>query len=317
MIFIYQINKIKKKREEEAQRKVITDVGQVLEHGSATIYRRNLDSDVYDYIGNGIKEITGYSPEEFSLPLWYKIVISEELIGEYSGLSIEEAYKRMQDGSIDSFVYDFNLRTKSGDVRWARDITTALRDEKGKCYGCFGIVFDITDRKLAEKKLAQLSEELSIKNKEMEKDLDMARDVQMALLSQHYPKNFPKNVPEEQSSLQFSHRYIPASTLGGDFFEIFPISDHQVGIMIYDVMGHGVRASLLTAYLHGLVEQLMPIAADPVMFIKRLNVGLSAIGHFLAGMFSTAFYLVADIKKGTMRYTNAGHPTPYILRRRI
>ena len=186
-----------------------------------------------------------------------------------------------------------------------------------QCYGCFGIVFDITDRKLAERKLAQLSEELSIKNKEMEKDLDMARDVQMALLSQNYPKYFPENVPPKQSALQFSHRYIPARTLAGDFFEIFPISDHQVGIMIYDVMGHGVRASLMTAYLHGLVEELIQSAADPVIFIKRLNVGLSAIGHFLPGMFSTAFYLVADIKKGTMRYTNAGHPTPFILRRKI
>jgi sigma-B regulation protein RsbU (phosphoserine phosphatase) len=178
------------------------------------------------------------------------------------------------------------------------------------------IVHNITERKQAERKLAVLSEELKIKNEEMEKDLDMARDVQMALLSQHYPKNFPKNVPPEQSALQFSHRYIPASTLAGDFFEIFPISDHQVGVMIYDVMGHGVRASLLTAYLHGLVEQLMPSAGDPVIFIKRLNEGLSGImEQFLAGMFATAFYVVADIKKGKMYFTNAGHPKPYIIRR--
>ena len=86
--------------------------------------------------------------------------------------------------------------------------------------------------------------------------------------------------------------------------------------MIYDVMGHGVRASLLTAYFHGLIEELMPIAADSVAFMKRLNIGLNAVvAQFYTGMFATAFYLVADILTGKMRYTNAGHPMPFILKR--
>jgi len=201
-------------------------------------------------------------------------------------------------------------------------MATALYDESGYCSTCFGIFFDITDRKLAEQELARTSEELRIsseqlrvRNNEMEKDLSMAREVQMALLSQHNP-NFPENVPAEQSALNFAYRYIPASSLAGDFLEIFPISDHEVGIMIYDVMGHGIRASLLTAYFHGLVEELMPIAADPVAFMKRLNIGLNAVvAQFYSGMFATAFYLVADIKTGKMRYTNAGHPMPFVLKR--
>lgn len=200
---------------------------------------------------------------------------------------------------------------RDGTVTWVSTTKMPLKDKDCKIIGTFGISRDITDRKLVE-------EELRIKKEEMEKDLDMAREVQMALLSQNYPKSFPLNVPEEQGALHFSHRYIPTASLAGDFFEILPISDHQVGIMIYDVMGHGVRASLLTAYLHGLVEELMPIAADPVTFLKRLNLGLTAImEQFLRGMFATAFYLVADIKKGKMYYTNAGHPKPYILKRNI
>ena len=431
-IILYQVNRLEEKKKEEERLRVITDVGQVLEHGRATIYRRKINSDVYDYIGNGIKDITGYSTEEYTLTVWKKIVQKVELIGEYSGLTFEEALERIQEGRIDNFVMDFSVRTKSGEIRWARDITTVLRDESGSCYAYLGIIFDITDRKFAEQELAEkgksiqrtlfehtpdpififdkethkfldcnraavrvygysrdeiramtpfdlhsredkravtknidvrnidvpheyvhitkdgmqinveivsdetvykgtpawisiarniterkeAEQELRLRKEEMENDLNMAREVQMALLSHNYPKTFPGNVPGEQSALQFSHRYIPTSELAGDFFEILPISDHEIGILIYDVMGHGVQASLLTAYLHGLVGELMPIASDTVTFVHKLNAGLRAImQQFSSGMFATAFYLVADVNTGRVCYTNAGHPAPYILRR--
>lgn len=321
-IFVYQMNRLRKQREEEERQKVLDIFNQVLEQGDAAVYRREFDSDHYEYMGDAIKDITGYEASEFTYSFWFKIVIEEELVGELVGLSFDEVYKRVREGKLTHWVMDMRIRTKTGETRWARDMATAIYDEEGRCSACFGILFDITDRKLAEQELARTSEELRIsseqlrvKNNEMEKDLNMAREVQMALLSQHNP-NFPENVPAEQSALNFAYRYIPASSLAGDFFEIFPISDHEVGIMIYDVMGHGIRASLLTAYFHGLVEELMPIAADSVAFMKRLNIGLNAVvAQFYSGMFATAFYLVADIKTGKMRYTNAGHPMPFILKR--
>lgn len=329
-IFAYQMNRLKKQKEEEERRRVTGIFSQVLEQGNAAVYRRNFDVENYEYMGEGIKDITGYDPGDFTRSFWFKIVMDIEMGGDLKGLSMGDVFQQVRYGKLDRWVADLKITSKSGEIKWVRDMTTALRDEDGVCHAIFGIVFDITDRKLAEQELARTSgelrkksedlrirsEELTMKNKEMEKDLDMAREVQMALLSQNYPKNFPENVPAGESALEFSHRYIPASTLAGDFFEVFPVSDHEVGIMIYDVMGHGVRASLLTAYLHGLIEEIMPTAGDPVVFVKRLNVGLTAVmEQFFAGMFATAFYLVADIKTGTMRYTNAGHPTPYIIRR--
>jgi len=197
-------------------------------------------------------------------------------------------------------------------------MSTLLQDQRGGIYGCLGILLDITDRKLAEQALARTSNELRLKNETMEADLHMARELQMALLSHNYPKDFPLNVSPKNSLLRFSHRYIPAYTLGGDFFEIIPVSDHEVGLLIYDVMGHGVKAALITAYMHGLTEELTSVAHDPVAFIKRLNKGLNAvITQFYSGMFVTAFYLVTDTKSGTMRFINAGHPEPYIIKRSI
>jgi sigma-B regulation protein RsbU (phosphoserine phosphatase) len=150
---------------------------------------------------------------------------------------------------------------------------------------------------------------------EMESDLNMAREVQMAFLEKQ-PSRFPENISEEKSPIQFCHRYLPATTLAGDFFKIIPVSKHKVGILICDVMGHGARASLLTAYIQGLIGEIMPAAPDPGAFMERLNTGLNSIMYqFTQGIFATAVYLVADIKTGQILYTNAGHPRPLILRR--
>ena len=312
----YRINLLKKQREEEEHRRVTEIFSQVLDQGDAAVYRRKFDSDNYDYMGDGIKNITGYDPSEFSVPFWNRINLGFELGGNLKGLSIDEVFKRVRDGKVDHWTADIKIRAKSDEVRWIRDMATTLRDERGYCYACFGIFFDITDRKLAEQELARTSNELRSKKDEMESDLNMAREVQMALLSQNYPKTFPENAPGEQRALHFSHRYIPTSELAGDFFEILPISDHEIGVLIYDVMGHGVRASLLTAYLHGLIEELMPIATDTVAFMKRLNFGLNAMrADVYSGVFVTAFYLVADIKTGKVHYTNAGHPSPFLIQR--
>ena len=80
----------------------------------------------------------------------------------------------------------------------------------------------------------------------MEADLRMACRIQEAFLPRAYPV-FPRGVPAEASTLRFAHRYIPATTLGGDFVHILPISDSRCGVLVCDVMGHGVRAGLLTA----------------------------------------------------------------------
>ncbi len=82
-------------------------------------------------------------------------------------------------------------------------------------------------------------------------------------------------------------------------------------------MGHGARASLLTFYLRGLIEELMPVAGDTIKVMDKLNKGLNSImARFYTGIFVTAFYGVVDIRTGQLRFTNAGHPAPYILRRK-
>ena len=153
------------------------------------------------------------------------------------------------------------------------------------------------------------------KTEQLEADLEMARELQQALLPQRYP-TFPRNASPAESALCFTHRYLPTDAIGGDFFDVLPLSDTEAGVFICDVMGHGVRAALVTAMVRGLVEELSPIAYDAGQFLTELNRALTATLQGVGSpMFASALYMVADVRTGQLCFANAGHPYPIHLRR--
>ncbi|HYR58785.1 MAG TPA: response regulator, partial [Chthoniobacteraceae bacterium] len=127
----------------------------------------------------------------------------------------------------------------------------------------------------AKEQLEQQAEQLREKNAQMAAELDMARELQSAFLPRQYPV-FPADASPERSALQFCHRYFTSTELGGDFFDVLALSDTQAGVLICDVMGHGVRAALVTAIVRGLVEELRDQAADPGAFTTGMNRSLCA-----------------------------------------
>ena len=192
-----------------------------------------------------------------------------------------------------------------GNVHWSLVTKVPLRDIHGDLVGLVGISHDITRRKQAE-------EELQRRTAEMETDLRMARQVQEAFLSRGYPV-FPRTAPPGSSALRFAHRYIPTTTLGGDFFDILQFSDTQCGVLVCDVMGHGVRAGLLTALIRGVVEEMGRRAIDPAHVLGEVNRSLMPIvEHTGQPVFATAFFGVIDIAQHSLTFANAGHPAPFI-----
>lgn len=198
---------------------------------------------------------------------------------------------------------------------WLSTTKVPLRDARGNVVGIIGIGRDITARKDAEQQLAEYTQELREKNGELEDDLNLAREVQQAFLPQQFP-SFPRKAPPGESVLAFYSKYLPTTALGGDFFHILPISDTRAGVFICDVMGHGVRAALVTAIQRALVEELSEFADDPGEFLTRMNASLlSILRRTRSPMFVSAFYFVVDAEHGSLRYANAGHPLPLHLKR--
>ena len=81
-------------------------------------------------------------------------------------------------------------------------------------------------------------------------------------------------------------------------------------------MGHGVRSALVTAMVRALVEELRPVAMDPGQLLTRINCDLRAILQQTGTpLFTTAFYLTADLRKREILFANAGHPRPLLVHR--
>jgi sigma-B regulation protein RsbU (phosphoserine phosphatase) len=192
-----------------------------------------------------------------------------------------------------------------GDVRWSLVTKVPLHDSHGRLTGLVGISHDITRRKIAEQELQRRTEE-------METDLRMARQVQEAFLNRPYPV-YPRT--SGSSALRFAHRYLPATTLGGDFFDFVQVSDTKCGVLVCDVMGHGVRAGLLTALVRGIVEELAMRTADPAHVVSEINRSLMPIVERTGQpVFATVFFGVIDVTARRLCYANAGHPAPLVLR---
>jgi len=137
------------------------------------------------------------------------------------------------------------------------------------------------------------------------------------MLPQTYPV-FPSTAAPEESAFQFVHRYEPAESVSGDFFSLSAISETEASVFICDVTGHGVRAALVTAMIRALSEELKPLARDPGSFLRKLNFDLcSILKNTGSPMLTTAFYAVADCRTGLLRYANAGHPKPLLIRRSL
>ena len=198
---------------------------------------------------------------------------------------------------------------RQGDETWVITSKFPWRDRIGQIKGTFGVSSDVTKLVKAQHEASHLAFQLQVKNEAYEEELLLAREIQQALAGEGFPAVTSRN----QNHLTFGARYIPISGLAGDFFEVMKVSDNSYGVLICDVMGHGVRSALIVAMLRGLLEKQRAQTADPGLFLQGLNEGLAAILE-RAGttLFATAFFGVIDLAADTFKYACGGHPGPII-----
>ena len=199
---------------------------------------------------------------------------------------------------------------KGKEDSWVLSTKIPWLDHKERVKGTFGVSEDITELILTQKYLGKLAEELNEKNKMVEEEISLAKEIQQSFLPEPH-LFFPS---KEKPVLSIENCYLPSSTLAGDFLEVLKISDTQLGILISDVMGHGIRSSLIAFMLRGMIEQETEVFSYPDVLLSRLNAGLTDLllsrGEII---FASVFYGVFDLEKNIFSYANAGHPSPLVL----
>jgi len=136
----------------------------------------------------------------------------------------------------------------------------------------------------------------------LEQEINIARDIQQALL----PRNF-----RDYSHLSVTGCNFPCLSVGGDYFDVFPLSENRTAFLIADVSGKGLGAALLTTMLQGVLSG-MTLGTDPARLFNHLNHFLC--DHAEVGRYATMFFGILD-EKGGLEYINAGHPSPILIRR--
>ena len=145
----------------------------------------------------------------------------------------------------------------------------------------------------------------------MKRDLEIAREIQRWLVP-----DVPLHVPG--LDLAFSSK--PANTVGGDYYDAFPLDpeqppgkDNPVMLVVADVAGKSVPAALLMATFHASLRSVASATATLTGIVTRMN--RYACAHSLEGRrFTTAFFAVYDPATRVLAYVRAGHNEPFLVR---
>jgi sigma-B regulation protein RsbU (phosphoserine phosphatase) len=154
---------------------------------------------------------------------------------------------------------------------------------------------------VAARRTLQRDQELG----EIQKELELARGIQLSLL----PPPFPVS-----TSFRVAARYVPMTSVAGDLYDFLVAGDRQAGLLIVDVSGHGVPAALIASMAKMAATSQRANAAHPALLLAGMN---AAMCGNTQGQFATAAYLYLDADARELRYAAAGHPAMLVLRNGI
>ncbi|MGL4943581.1 MAG: SpoIIE family protein phosphatase [Thermoguttaceae bacterium] len=163
---------------------------------------------------------------------------------------------------------------------------------------------DATIESLETSVETQIREEAA--SRAIERELVFARKIQVSLLPNHFPP-FPDRTEFELHAVNE-----PARLMAGDFYDYFFLDDKTLALVIADVSGKGPAAAMFMAVSRTMLRSAARAGRSPERIVTELNNDLCVDND--SNMFVTLFYAHYDVTTGKMRYVNAGHNPPYILR---
>lgn len=182
------------------------------------------------------------------------------------------------------FVNDPHLAVTRGQNRWSLDVSPFW----------FGVSLAMMAYLLA----LELVDRIRVRD-----ELEVARELQEDLL--------PHDVPPIPG-YDFACSYRTANEVGGDYYDLTPLPDGRISLLVGDASGHGMAAGLVMAIANATLKTALDLDPTPERVIALLNRTLCRTGT--KRTFMSVFYALLDPRTGVMDYVCAGHPFP-VLRR--
>lgn len=145
--------------------------------------------------------------------------------------------------------------------------------------------------------------EESIEKERMEKELDVAREIQKKILPAKDP---------QLKDISISSVFIPAFEVGGDYYDFFEISKEKFGFVIADVSGKGISAAFIMAEIKGIFESLSRMIESPKEILAKANHILK--NNLNKKHFVSALYGVIDLNSEALYFSRAGHCPAILIR---
>jgi serine phosphatase RsbU (regulator of sigma subunit) len=142
------------------------------------------------------------------------------------------------------------------------------------------------------------------KNMIINKELQAAKKIQQFI------------IPDTFSHISYpsiTGRYLPKEDIGGDFFDVYPITPETIGFLIADVTGHGIPAALIVTMTKMIFSIYAPKYKSTAALLTRVNSEIHEL--LLENQYITGFYAIYNKEQNILRFTNAGHVHPYLYRR--
>ncbi|OXM87596.1 fused response regulator/phosphatase [Paenibacillus rigui] len=132
------------------------------------------------------------------------------------------------------------------------------------------------------------------------RELELAKQVQRSVLS----------APIHDNCVEISASYHPSSELAGDLYSWYRIDEHRYGIILLDMMGHGISSSLVCMFISSVMQDTITRYVSPELVIAELNRYMNQLNRRddAINYYFTAIYLLVDTQRKTIEYVNAGHP---------